>query len=174
MGKDKSRRWGDYFNLFDIIVIILALAAAIFVVMQGEPEPAAEEPAAPDVQEPAEGTVTLHYTMEVSGLEDHMTGAFKVGDELYDRAGKSMGVIESVEVEPATWLVVDYGTSSYVRRESPGQSTVRLRIAAPAVDTPRNLSVEGTVIRVGLSYNLRLPQLLCAGTVTHMERGEDQ
>lgn len=171
-GRDKGRGLRGYFNFFDIALLLVALAAAAFIVLQGEPAPKDESVNNVAPEEPE--MTTIRYVIELTGLEGDIHGIFNVGDEVYERStGILMGNIEKVTVEDTTWLVNDYETGRAVREKVHGQSTVKLQIIMEVENRERAFVTEGLALRIGILYNLRFPQYFCGGYIISIERGDD-
>ena len=168
MEKENKAGKRSLFNLFDIVLILIALAlAALFLLGRdrGSSGTAAETSAR---------TVTVHYTVEAADLDEAWSEAVKQGDPVVDRIKKySVGTVEDVEVTPALRSVINYDAETLDQVEIPGRVTLYITIAAEAVveDNDGDINIDGGyILKVGNTASLKTPSFTFSGAVVAVER----
>ncbi len=162
----ENKKGRGVINLFDIVLLLAALALGVLLYIGSRDEPVTVET--------KHETVPILYTVEFQRTEESFPGYIHVGDPVVDRIKKyNVGVVESVEYEPYTRLVPDYESSTMVLSEEPGRVTVRVTIRTEARITERDVIIDGGyVTRVGESVNLKFPETIGLGTTVVMEKVE--
>ena len=157
------------FNLFDGIVILLALAIAAGVVFYARRKNAA----------PAEGEqtaraaqVTVRYTLEIEQAYEEAAELAKAGDELYERTKKQyMGKVDSVEILPSTVLVKDTVNGKFSYEEVPNRKNIKMQVTAQGTRTEESVTLDsGLEIRAGENFRVYGNGYYGTGYVTRMER----
>jgi len=150
-------------NLFDSIVLILALAAGAFLLWN-----ALKPDAAPEQAE----TSTIRYTVRLQRWAEGASVAVKEGARLTDSIRNyEMGRVVSVETEPAWEQVVDHVNRKYVRAVIPGYEDVLITVEAPGTVTKEAVTVgNGYVVRVGARAFVQGDGFLGSGYVYAIER----
>ena len=154
-------------NLFDGIVILLALAvAAVLLWSQLKPAASGGETAGPAAS-------TMHYTVRLLKTIPGTGALVQPGDALRDVVKNyDLGTVVSATVLPATDSIINEDTHSYVTAEIPGYEDVEIVIESKATyDSEAVLVGGGYDIRVGDEIFVRGPGYLGSGEVWAMERG---
>jgi len=150
-------------NLFDSIVLILALAAGAFLLWNALKPDAAPEQA---------DTSTIRYTVRLQRWPEGTSAAVKEGARLTDSIRNyEMGRVVSVETEPAWEQVVDHENRKYVRAVIPGYEDVLITVEASGTVTEEAVTVgNGYVVRVGARAYVQGDGFLGSGYVYAIER----
>jgi len=150
-------------NLFDSIVLILALAAGAFLLWN-----ALKPDAAPEQAE----TSTIRYTVCLQRWAEGASEAVKEGARLTDSIRNyEMGRVVSVETEPAWEQVVDHVNRKYVRAVIPGYEDVLITVEASGTVTNEAVTVgNGYVVRVGARAFVQGDGFLGSGYIHAIER----
>lgn len=139
-------------NLFDGIVLALALAAAAFLAWR------ALKPAVPAEADPTV-TTTVRYTIRFQRWAPGTSGLIEEGDQIADNVKNyEVGEVVSAQAVPAIIQVADEESRRWVWAEVEGYEDVLVTVQAPCV-------VSDEAITVGGGYQVR------AGTIGFF-RGE--
>ena len=163
--EQNERRFRLKLNLFDGIVILLALAvAAVLVYLQMKPA-ATDDSGAP-------ATTTMQYTVRLLETMPGTGDLVQPGDKLRDVVkNHDIGTVVSAKVMPATDSIINEETNSYVTAEIPGREDVEIVIETTATYGEESVVVgSGYVIRVGEEIFVRGPGYLGSGEVWAIER----
>lgn len=159
MAKESKFKFRDLFNLFDIVVLIIALLLAVILVVFSRG--AGKE------------QTTVIYTVEFTNMQNGTAGLIQPGDSLVDRVKKfDLGKVLSVEVGPTYTQIpnqIDGGS-----KEVPSErlQTATVVIEAPATETEQDFLVSGGfLIKIGTSVSAKGPGYSCYGTVLAIEKG---
>ena len=159
MAKETKFRLKDLFNLFDIVVLAVAvlLAAVLIFISRGTGKEA----------------TTVVYTVEFTNMQNESASLIQPGDSLVDRVKKfDLGKVLSVEVGPTYTQRNDQMEGG--TREVPSQTlqTATVVIEAPATETEQDFLVSGGfLIKIGTSVSAKGPGYSCYGTVLKIEKG---
>lgn len=130
-------------NLFDGIVLVLAVAAAAFLLWRAM-KPAVQVPMDPSV------TSTVRYTVRFQRWTPGTSALIQAGDRIADNIKNyEIGQVVSAEAEPARIQVLDTQNRRYVWAEMDGFEDVLVTIEAPC-------TVSNAAITVGGGYELRV------------------
>ncbi|MCI8989635.1 MAG: DUF4330 domain-containing protein [Lawsonibacter sp.] len=130
-------------NLFDGIVLVLAVAAAAFLLWRAM-KPAVQVPMDPSV------TSTVRYTVRFQRWTPGTSALIQAGDRIADNIKNyEIGQVVSAEAEPARIQVLDTQNRRYVWAEMNGFEDVLVTIEAPC-------TVSDAAITVGGGYELRV------------------
>lgn len=163
--EQKKAKFRLHLNLFDCIVIVAALAAAVFLLWSRlKPQDVAIAPA----------SVKIQYTICLQKVLDGTGELVQAGDELVDSVKNyDLGQVVSVEVLPATKSIVDEGSKAYVTAEIPGYEDLMIQVVSTASYSDDKILVgSGYELRVGENIYVRGPGYMGSGTVRAIERGE--
>lgn len=153
-------------NLFDGIVLVLALAVGGFLLWNAmKPAPQEGEPA------PAESTV--RYTLLFQRMLPGCGAMIEPGDKLEDAVKNyKLGTVVSVEVKPTTAQVLDQNAREYVTATLEGYEDVYVTVESACTDSGEALILDGGYdFRVGQTAYVRGPGYMGSGPVTAIERG---
>lgn len=130
-------------NLFDGIVLVLAVAVAAFLLWRAM-KPAVQVPMDPSV------TSTVRYTVRFQRWTPGTSALIQAGDRIADNIKNyEIGQVVSAEAEPARIQVLDTQNRRYVWAEMNGFEDVLVTIEAPC-------TVSDAAITVGGGYELRV------------------
>ena len=155
-------------NLFDSIVLVLALAVGAFLVWS------AIKPAAA----PAEGAVsaagTVQYTIRFQKMIQGASERIKPGDQLVDTVKNyELGTVVSVETVPAQALIQDHEDKAFVLAGIEGYEDAMVTVEAPYTEGEDSLLLGGGFkLRVGVTAYVRGSGYMGSGPVVSIERGE--
>lgn len=157
--KEAKRPILRFFNLFDIVAILVILALALVLVLANR---AGTEASAKD------GSVT--FTLEFTGMQNGSEQMIAPGDRLTDKIKKySIGTVDAVEITD-TPLPDDPKRAN----EDPGK-TAYVTVTAPCTETETEISVGGGfLVRVGLPVSVRGPGYFGSGYIVGIQRGEGE
>ena len=157
-----KRKWKP--NLFDIVFIVIVLAAAWFIIGIFRPSGSSEASSST--------TQTVTYTVEFSDM--YYEGAYRIapGDVLIDNVeNRLLGTVVSVELVPSTKLERNAMTGERIITEYPGRLTAITTIAAEATVTEDQITLtSGFIIRVGTRVSANGPLYYAVGFIVNMER----
>ena len=144
-------------NLFDSIVLVLALAVGAFLVWS------AIKPAAA----PAEGAVSAAGTVQY-------TIRFQKMIQLVDTVKNyELGTVVSVETVPAQALIQDHEDKAFVLAGIEGYEDALVTVEAPYTEGEDSLLLGGGFkLRVGVTAYVRGSGYMGSGPVVSIERGE--
>lgn len=151
-------------NLFDCIVILIAVAVAGFLLWSRlKPADTAAVPAAEK----------LRYTICLQKVIDGASEQMGAGDKLVDAVKKyDLGQVVSVEARPATKSIINEEQRCYVTADIPGYEDVFLVVeSTAAIGEEKVLVGSGYELHVGEEIFVRGPGYLGSGVVYAMERG---
>ncbi len=160
---DKKQAKKVKFNLFDalVILVILVAAVAVYLILQGSSDDGVFAESSP-----------ISYTVEVTGLREGMEDTVSIGDEFQETSdGNTMGTVTAVEVIPYTVQATDEEEGVIRDQEVEGYSTLRITLEVQSVEPDSAIeTTEGETIRVGTSVTMSNGTLLAKGTIIWMER----
>ena len=150
------------FNLFDVIVILLVLVVAIaaYLILNSSEESSSGE------------SVSLTYTLELTGLEEDMADAVAVGDEFYvTESGGSVGVVTEVVESPDTTLAYDVEEELVVTQEISDTITLDITLEADVLEYSDAFeTADEDAIRIGTSLTVSNGKIIGTGYVIGIER----
>ena len=154
-------------NLFDGIVLVLALAVAAFLAYT------ALKPAAPveDTSAPAASSVV--YTVRFNKMMEGTETLVEPGDELMDAIKNyKLGTVLSAEVVPATTRVVDEVNRKVVRAEIPGYVDLLVTVRSDAcTQGDSSLMLDGGyVLRTNITAYIKGEGYMASGPIINIER----
>lgn len=162
---DKKKK-GKYsiLNLFDIIVIIIAVLLAVLLFAKGKTRT--------DGTQITSDKIT--YTLELTGMQNGSAELVRPGDRLTDKIKKyDIGTVVSVTVKTSTNQVEDYENGGIIDSPVSGKETAVIVVEAPCKETDSQITVGGGyAVRVGASANVRGPGYAGTGYIIDIERGD--
>lgn len=130
-------------NLFDTLVLALAVLAAAFLLWR------AVRPAAGDNTDPA-ASATVRYTVCFQRWAEGSEAVIQVGDSLADNIKNyEIGRVVSVQAVPARTLVADQEGRAFVRAELEGYEDVLVTVESAC-------TVTGEAVTIGGGYEIRV------------------
>ncbi len=164
--KKENKRGRSIINVFDIVLIALAVVlAAVYLISRGS------APASSPTQ-PAAGTVSVSYTVEITELDELYAGDVKAGEPIVDRIKKyNIGTVESVETEPAMRNVDNRAEGTVERAPVPGCVTLYVNVTAQGVVSGSSIVIDGGYeLKVGLPCSFKTPGFSGAGAIVRVGR----
>ena len=154
-----------HLNLFDAIVILVAVAVA-GVLLWSQVKPAA--PSAAPAAEKIQYTIVLKKTVPGTGEQ------VQPGDALVDVVKNyELGNVVSSETVPAKDFAIDTENGRYVLTDVPNKEDIYITVESSAVISDEAVTVgSGYDVRVGEDIYVRGPGYLGSGKVYAIERGE--
>ena len=154
-------------NLFDGIVLVLALAVAAFLAYT------ALKPAAPveDTSAPAASSVV--YTVRFNKMMEGTETLVEPGDELMDAIKNyKLGTVLSAEAVPATTRVVDEVNRKVVRAEIPGYVDMLVTVRSDACTMGESSLIldGGFVLRTNITAYIKGEGYMASGPIINIER----
>lgn len=153
-------------NLFDGIVLVLALAAAAFLLWR------AVKADAPVQADPA-ATTTVRYTIRFKRWIPGTSEIIQPGDQIADNIKNyEVGKVVSAQAVPSTMQVADQESRRWVWAELEGFEDVLVTIEAPCTVTDENTTVGGGYnLRVGAQAFLKGEGYMGSGPIISVEQG---
>lgn len=154
-------------NLFDGIVILLALAVAAVLLYMNL------KPAAPAGDTSAPAAATTQYTIRLQKTLPGTGDLIESGDALVDVVKNfELGTVVSATVMPATDSIINEEAKAYVTAEIPGYEDIEIVVESSVTYGEENILVgSGYKLRVGEKIYVRGPGYLGSGEVYAIERG---
>ena len=151
-------------NLFDGIVLVLAVAAAAFLLWRAM-KPAVQVPMDPSV------TSTVRYTVRFQRWTPGTSALIQAGDRIADNIKNyEIGQVVSAEAEPARIQVLDTQNRRYVWAEMDGFEDVLVTIEAPCTVSDAAITVGGGYeLRVGSTGDFRGEGYMGSGPIVAIE-----
>ena len=83
-----------------------------------------------------------------------------------------LGIIEQVETEPYTEIILNTATDEFRKVPVDGYQTIRLTISGTGTETESDITVEGTTVKVGMELNVKGKGFAFKGIVVDVRDGE--
>lgn len=168
MGSENQKRRPAWkLNLFDAVIILLAVAAAVgFLWWKGVF-------AKPSVEEDGSAVSrTVRYTIELPTMYGDSAEMICAGDKIVDSQRKyDMGQVTAVEISDATMEYIDGATGICTMVPMQGYQRAVVTVDVSCSETDRGIITDGEyVIRAGKSVQLRGPGYAAAGVILSIER----
>ena len=142
----------NIFNLLTALVLIAAVAAALYFFVLKE-----DTDVAPELTD-------VEYIIEIKEVKDELTDKISVGDWLVDSVGQiEIGVVEEIEYTRSYTYELDSATATLVVSEYPDHSNLIVTVSAKAKITDKGYEINGCVINVGKPVYARFPNFTGTG-----------
>ena len=152
-------------NLFDGIVLVLALAVGAFLLWS------AVKPAAAPAEGETASTATVRYTVRFQKWIEGTGSLVEPGDKLVDNIKNyELGTVVSAEVVPAKSLQLNHQDRQYVLAEIPGYEDVLVTVEAPCESGESIILGGGYALRVGSVAYIRGEGYMASGPIISIER----
>lgn len=157
-------------NLFDGIVLVLALAVGAFLLWT------ALKPDTASVGTPAAASSTVRYTVRFQKWIEGTSSLIESGDKLVDNIKNcELGSVVSSEVVPAQSLQLDHNSRQYVLTTIPGYEDVLVTVESPCTITDEAITLGGGyALRVGGTAYIRGEGYMASGPIVAIEREGEQ
>jgi hypothetical protein len=154
-------------NLFDIIFIACALAAAALILLYSSRSDGGTSIIISGSSE------TVVYTLEFQGMLPGTAELISPGDSLVDRVERrAIGTVVSVELMPSTTSQKSFVTGNRYIVDVPGRTDAVVVVTANAHVTEGQISVNGFAVRVGTRVSINGPLYNGVGFIIGIERGD--
>lgn len=152
-------------NLFDGIILVLALAVGAFLLWT------ALKPAA-QTESPVVSTSTVRYTVRFLRWPEGNGQLIQEGDQLIDSIKNyQLGNVLSYETVPATTQVLDQVNGRYVLAEISGFEDILVTVEAPCTMSDQGIILDGGYeLRVGSTAYIKGEGYMASGPVISIER----
>lgn len=163
MSERKKKKLFGVFNIVDILLIVIVLVGAVIgwklLAGKGQAEQAA-------------GKVYSYVVMGPEVLDE--TADFPVigGNAYNSSTSVYLGTVEDFQTEPYTEIVYDEQEEAFRKLPVEGYSTIYLTIAGQGTETERDITVEGTTVKVGMELNVKGKGYAFKGIVVEVRDGE--
>lgn len=153
------------FNLFDGIILVLALVIG-GVLLWMAVKPAGGESAASPV------TSTVRYTVRFQRWPEGNSSLIEVGDQIVDNIKNyEMGHVVSYEAVPAVDEVLDSVNHCYTQAEIDGFEDILVTIESPCTESDEGFILGGGYkLRVGITTYIKSEGYMASGPVVSVER----
>lgn len=163
--EQKNTKFRLHLNLFDGIVIVLALAVGAFLLWNQLKPASAEGTAVPSA-------ASMEYTIRLLKVREGTGALVKEGDALVDvQKNYDLGKVVSATTLSATDSIINEETQTYVTAEIPGYEDVEIVVSSTATYGDELVLLgSGYELRVGTKIYVRGPGYLGSGEVWAIER----
>ena len=165
--ENKNEKFHLRLNLFDGIVLVLAVLVAGFLVWNHmKPADSAESPE----------TARMEYVVRFQRWPEGSSQLVQVGDKLLDNVKNfSLGTVKAVEAVPATGEAFNEAEKRFDRAEAPGFEDVLVTVESEHITVNEDkIMVDGGVqLRVGTTLYIRGNGYMASGPVVSIERAEE-
>lgn len=163
MSERKRKKLFGVFNIVDVLLIVIVLVGAVigWKLLAGKRQ--------------AEQTVGKVYSYVVMGPEvlDETADFPVVGGKAYNSSTSVyLGTVEDFKTEPYTETLYDEQEGAFRKVPVEGYSTIYLTIAGQGTETERDITVEGTTVKVGMELNVKGKGYAFKGIVVEVRDGE--
>ncbi len=147
------------FNLIDVALIVVALAAISILVFVFNNK---------DIVKPSgKENVKIEYTVTLSPVREEYINLVKVGDRVINTAVmEHCGEVVTVTNSDYYYIGVNSETGESVSTLYPGMKTMVIKIRATATKTAYGYSVNGFDIVIGENVSIRVPDFTGTGKCT--------
>jgi len=152
-------------NLFDGIILVLALAAGAFLLWSTF-KPAASAPGS------TASASTVRYTVRFQRWIEGTSSLVQPGGSLVDNIKNfEMGSVVSSQSVPAQSLQLNHGERRYVLATAPGYEDVLVTVESPCTITDEAITLGGGyALRVGAIAYIRGEGYMASGPIISIER----
>ncbi len=152
-------------NLFDGIVLILALAVGGLLLWMALKPAAGEQSASPTAS-------TVRYTVRFQRWPEGSSEIIEAGDALVDNIKNyEMGNVVSWEVVPAVNQVLDNESHRYVQATVEGYEDILVTVESPCTESDQGFILGGGyALRVGVTAYIKGEGYMASGPVVSVER----
>lgn len=151
-------------NAVDIVIILLVLAIGVggFFVLRSRNEIVNSG-----------GMKTITYTVEGQNVVENAANMPKIGDEVYNSStSEFLGTLTDVKVEPQKRIAYNNTKGVYEKYDVPGLFTVYVTISGDGFDTEKDITVNGTVTKVGKELSVKGKGYAFMGYIVGVNLGE--
>ena len=159
MAKENKFKLRDLFNLFDVVVLAVAILLAVVLVLISRGT--------------GKESTTVLYTVEFTNMQNGSAALIQPGDSLVDRVKKfDLGKVVSVEVGPTYTHLTNTLEGGSQDVASALLQTAIVVIEAPCTETEQDFLVSGGfLIKIGTGVSAKGPGYSAYGNVLKIEKG---
>ncbi len=164
MSERRSKKLFGLFNIVDIILILLvilvcAIGGKLFLGGSGG-------------EKTAQSKTYSYVVMGQEVLEE--TADFPVvgGNAYNSSTSVYLGVVREVTTEPFTEILFNRSTNQYEKVPVDGYSNIYVTIEGQGTETEKDITVEGTTVKVGMELNVKGKGYAFKGIVVEVRDGE--
>lgn len=161
----KSKKVFGIFNIVDILLILIVLVGGIAggrMLLGGK-----------NAADGGADTKTYSYVVMGEEVVAETADFPVVGGNAYESATTTyLGVVQDVKAEPFTETVFNRATGQYEKVAVAGYSNIYLTIAGSGTETEKDITVEGTTVKVGMELNVKGKGYAFKGIVVEVRDGE--
>lgn len=159
----KNRKLFGIFNIVDIILVLLVIVAGVigFKLFMG------------GGQESATATKTYTYVVEGREVLDETAQMPVVGEKVFNSStAVYLGVVKEVTSVPYNEIIYSKEIGAYQKLPVDGYSDILLTIEGNGTETEKDITVEGTTVKVGMELNVKGKGYAFKGFVVEVRDGE--
>lgn len=159
----KSKKLFGVFNIVDVVLILLVVVAGIIgyrVFFSSDAK---------------NGGAQKTYTYVVEGQEvlDETANFPVVDGKVYNSSTSAyLGIVKDITTEPFTETIYNQTAGAYQKIPVEGYSNIRLTIEGLGTETEKDITVEGTTVKVGMELNVKGKGYAFKGIVVEVRDGE--
>lgn len=163
--KHYKKRRLDFLNLFDIILISLAVALVLgvgfFKFGLGDAGPTSQ-------------AINVEYMIEIESFLEDKKEVIQPGDRLTEKIKKQdMGQVKSVRFGPSVNPVIDYDEQKTLYSPNPGFLSAEITLEGRGQESETAITLDsGFEVRVGTKVQVQGPNYSGEGYLVGIERGE--
>ena len=163
---EKNEKFRLRLNLFDGIVVILAVAVGAFLLWSSR------KPQAPAEGAGAAGSSVITYTVRMNRWPQGESSRIQAGDVLADNVKNfELGTVTAVEAVPARTTVLNHEEGRYVLAPIEGYEDIILTLETTGKPVDAGLELDsGYVLRAGNTVYIRGVGYFGSGLITSVER----
>lgn len=152
-------------NLFDGIVLVLALCVGALLLWMALKPSTGEQSAAPT-------SSTVRYTVRFQRWPEGTSSIIEAGDQIVDNIKNyAMGTVVSYETVPAVNQVLDSVNHKYVQAEVEGFEDILVTVESPCTESDQGFILGGGYeLRVGVTTYIKGEGYMASGPVVSVER----
>lgn len=160
----KSRKLFGIFNIVDVILILLVIAAGLIGAKMflggGTGQTTAE-------------TKTYSYVVMGQEVVEETADFPVVGGNAYNSSTSAyLGIVKEVRTEPFTETMFNRTTGKYEKVPVAGYSDIYVTIEGNGTETEKDITVEGQTVKVGMELNVKGKGYAFKGIVVEVRDGE--
>lgn len=165
MKERHSRKLFGVLNALDILIILVLICAAAFGVYWTKGRQTAQTSAE---------TKTYTYVVEGKAVLEETVDFPVVGQNVYNSStSEYLGTVAEVWSEPNTETNFNRVTNTYEKVPVPGYCDIYVAITGNGTETEQDITVEGTVVKVGRELNVKGKGYAFKGYIVEVRDGEE-
>lgn len=164
--EQQNRKFRLRLNLFDGIVLLVALAVGVFLLWSQL------KPSAPSGNDAAPNSATVRYTVRLQRWMENTSALIHEGDLLVDVVKNyELGHVVSYETLPSEAMTLDQNSRQFILTPYPESEDVLVTVEAPCTITDESILLSGGyTLRVGSVAYIRGSGYMGSGPIVSIER----